>query len=210
MASAIEEDSVTSCIYDSLRKTWFHLFVLVKGWSAGSIQQRARVEVAVGSLRNEKAEEDGVPARPGEGELLARIVGQGSNSHQNAVYPLLYSSIHFDTPSFLQFASMKVGKVICHVYLKFILDIHLLMMSKIQARKISIKDIIILVNLKEHNIEHSRGTFLRVIVRFECFHCRFCKGVLYCLIFWALRKGKFWLMRQHSATRVVSSIMIDR
>ena len=89
-----------------------------------------------------KAEEGGVPARPGEEELLARIVGQGSNSHQNAVYPLLYSCIHFDTPSFLQFASMKAGKVVCHVSPKFILDIHLLLMSKIQARKISIKEII--------------------------------------------------------------------
>jgi len=68
--------------------------VLVRGWSEGSIQQKAKAEVAVGSLRSEKAEEVGVLARPGEEGILARIVGQGSNSHQNMIYVFLYSCIH--------------------------------------------------------------------------------------------------------------------
>jgi hypothetical protein len=68
--------------------------VLVRGWSEGSIQQKAKAEVAVGNLRNEKAEEDEAPARPGEEGILARIVGQGSNSHQNTVHVFLYSCIH--------------------------------------------------------------------------------------------------------------------
>lgn len=94
-ASAIGEDSVTSCIYDSPRKTWCHLSVLVRGWSEGSIRQKAMAEVAVGSLQSEKAEEDEAPARPEGEEILARIVGQGSSSHQNTIYPFLYSCTPF-------------------------------------------------------------------------------------------------------------------
>ena len=101
-ASAIAEDFVTLCIYDLPRKTWFHLSVLVKGWSEGSIQQKAKAEVAAGSLRNEKVEEDGAPALLGEVGILAKIVGQGSNSHQNTFYFLVQlHTYHFDSPTFL-------------------------------------------------------------------------------------------------------------